>query len=206
MMTASARTSAPPPPRASSSSSSSSALARCARIRGGRVARRAVVAVRAGSESDKLSRNVIDLDKRKIGPGVGKPVKVTFVGAGGQEVTVDCPEDQYILDAGIDAGLELPFTCRGGICGACVAKCVEGSVDHRDIADLEFTLDEEEQAEGMALICMAYPVGDIKLETQSDWGLSLGREDAGGGWKGATGEIGGRDPTPLMGETDRKGL
>lgn len=63
---------------------------------------------------------------RKIGPGTGKPVNVTFVGAGGQSVTVECPEDQYILDAGIDAGLELPFTCRGGICGACVAKCVSG--------------------------------------------------------------------------------
>lgn len=66
------------------------------------------------------------LRRRKIGPGTGKPCKVTFVGAGGQSVTVDCPEDQYILDAGIDAGLELPFTCRGGICGACIAKCTSG--------------------------------------------------------------------------------
>ena len=139
---------------------------------------------------------------RKIGPGTGKPVKVTFVGAGGQSVTVDCPEDQYILDAGIDAGLELPFTCRGGICGACIAKCTSGpsGIDHRDIADLDFTLDDDEQAEGLALICMAYPVGDITLETQSDWGMRVGE------WKGATGEIGGRDPTPLMGDSDRKGL
>ena len=26
-------------------------------------------------------------------------------------------QDSYILDAGLDAGLELPYTCRGGICG-----------------------------------------------------------------------------------------
>lgn len=26
-------------------------------------------------------------------------------------------QDGYILDAGLNAGLELPFTCRGGICG-----------------------------------------------------------------------------------------
>ena len=150
---------------------------------------------------DKMARTTIDLDKRKIGPGTGKPIKVTFLGANGQNVVVDCPEDQYILDAGIDAGLELPFTCRGGICGACIAKCVEGpsGIDHRDITDLEFTLDEEEQADGLALLCMCYPVGDITLETQSDWGMRVGE------WKGATGEIGGREPTKLM-DGELKGL
>lgn len=70
---------------------------------------------------------------------------VTFLGAGGQSISVDCPkvlcssfeallsllcpapawpktccwalQDSYILDAGLDAGVELPYTCRGGICG-----------------------------------------------------------------------------------------
>ena len=67
---------------------------------------------------DKMARNSIDLSKRKLDKGTGAPVNVTFLGAGGQEVVVQCPEDQYILDAAIDAGLELPYTCRGGICGA----------------------------------------------------------------------------------------
>ena len=112
---------------------------------------------------DKMARNSIDLSKRKLEKGTGAPVNVTFLGAGGQEVVVQCPEDQYILDAAIDAGLELPYTCRGGICGACVARCAQGpsGIDHRDITDLEFTLDEDEQADGLALLCMCYPVGDI---------------------------------------------
>ncbi len=148
-----------------------------------------------------MARNSIDLSKRKLGPGTGEPVNVTFLGAGGQEVVVKCPEDQYILDAAIDAGLELPYTCRGGICGACVARCVQGpsGIDHRDITDLEFTLDEDEQADGLALLCMCYPTGDITLETQSDWGMRVGE------WKGATGEISGREPTKLM-TGDLKGL
>lgn len=54
-------------------------------------------------------------------------------------------------------------------------------------------------APGLALICMAYPVGDITLETQSDWGMRVGE------WKGATGEIGGREPTKLM-DGDLTGL
>ena len=76
---------------------------------------------RSAEEKDKFARDTIDLSKRKLGPGTAAPVKVTFLGANGSSVTVDCPTDQYILDAALDAGLELPFTCRGGICG-CAAR------------------------------------------------------------------------------------
>lgn len=80
-----------------------------------------VHARRSAEEKDKFARDTIDLSKRKLGPGTAAPVEVTFLGANGSSVTVDCPTDQYILDAALDAGLELPFTCRGGICG-CAAR------------------------------------------------------------------------------------
>jgi hypothetical protein len=35
--------------------------------------------------------------------------------------------------------------------------------------------------------------GDVTIETQSDWGYSLGTKE----WGGATGYIKGRDPVPL---------
>ena len=66
-----------------------------------------------------------------------------------------------------------------------------------DVADLSFTMSEEEAADGMTLLCMARPVSDkIVIETQSDWGYSLGVAE----WKGPTGEIGGRKVEPLMGK------
>ena len=77
---------------------------------------------RSAEEKDKFARDTIDLSKRKLGPGTAAPVEVTFLGANGSSVTVDCPTDQYILDAALDAGLELPFTCRGGICGCARAS------------------------------------------------------------------------------------
>ena len=95
------------------------------RYRFSRRRRRCVdVQTRAKKEEkkDKFARDTIDLSKRKLGPGTAAPVKVTFLGANGSSVTVDCPTDQYILDAALDAGLELPFTCRGGICGCARAS------------------------------------------------------------------------------------
>jgi 2Fe-2S type ferredoxin len=80
------------------------------------------------------------------------------MGAGGVSETIEVPDDQYILDTAIDAGLEIPFSCRGGVCGACVGKVTSGQVDMSDIDDLEFTVTEEEQEDGMALLCMARPV------------------------------------------------
>ena len=63
---------------------------------------------------------------------------VVFLGAGGQAVEVECPKANYVLDAGLDAGLELPFTCRGGICGACVGRVAEGEVDMSDVSGAFF--------------------------------------------------------------------
>ncbi|KAK9825764.1 hypothetical protein WJX74_005569 [Apatococcus lobatus] len=118
---------------------------------------------------------------------------VTFLGAGNQSMEVHCPPDSYILDAGLDAGLELPYTCRGGICGACVGRVVKGEVDQSDVEDLAFTLDEGDIERGMALLCQSRPVGDVTIETQSDWGYSLGMAE----WKGATGVIAGKKPDSL---------
>ncbi|KAA6426585.1 MAG: ferredoxin [Trebouxia sp. A1-2] len=62
------------------------------------------------------------------------------------------------------------------------------------IADLSFTLEEDEVEQGLTLICMSRPVSDVvKIETQSDWGYSLGTSD----WKGATGHIAGKEVQPL---------
>ena len=41
--------------------------------------------------------------------------------------------------------------------------------------------------QGMTLLCMTRPVSDVTVETQSDWGYSLGVGD----WKGPSGHIGG---------------
>ncbi|PNH11507.1 Ferredoxin-1 [Tetrabaena socialis] len=124
----------------------------------------------------------------------GATYKLTFLGAGGETREIIARDNQYILDAAEAGGLDLPATCRGGICGACVARVAKGTIDPSDIADLEFTVSADEQAQGMALLCMTRATSDLSIETQSDWGYSLGV----GEWKGATGKFTSR-PDPLVG-------
>jgi ferredoxin len=181
-----------------------SALAKAARVdlrqlssRGAASARRPRRATAAPPRADDaMCRDMVNGPRAGPADVAGASV-VVFLGAGGASVEVSAPKGEYILDAGLAAGLELPFTCRGGICGACVGRVAEGEVDMSDIADLSFTVSDEEAAQGMALLCMARPVSDrVVIETQSDWGYSLGV----GEWKGATGEIRGKAVEPLMGK------
>mmetsp|Transcript_6986 Transcript_6986/g.17764 ORF Transcript_6986/g.17764 Transcript_6986/m.17764 type:complete len:153 (-) Transcript_6986:577-1035(-) len=91
--------------------------------------RGAAVVARA---QDKLCKDMVN--QKKDVSGLEGTVKVTFLGKGGQEFTLDCPLDTYMLDAGIAAGLELPYSCRGGICGACVGKAITGEYDASDVS------------------------------------------------------------------------
>ena len=87
--------------------------------------------------SDKFCRDVVSTPREKPVDD-GSESSVTFVGAGGKEITITCKKSEYILDAGLEAGLELPYTCRAGICGACVGKVVSGEVDQSDVRDFFF--------------------------------------------------------------------
>ena len=77
---------------------------------------------------------------------------------------IQVPEDKTILAAAQDAGLDLPFSCSAGVCTTCAALLTEGSVDQTDGMGVGPDL----QAEGFALLCVAYPRSDIKLETEKE--------------------------------------
>lgn len=73
--------------------------------------------------------------------------------------TVEVPEDKQILQAALDAGIELPNSCNAGVCTTCAAKIIEGEVDQREGMGLSPNL----QAEGYVLLCIAYPRSNLKL-------------------------------------------
>jgi CDP-4-dehydro-6-deoxyglucose reductase len=72
-------------------------------------------------------------------------------------------KDETVLEAALDHGLTLPYSCRNGACGVCKGKVVSGSVDHGKAQ--AFALSEEEKAAGMALFCCAKPLSDLVIES-----------------------------------------
>jgi CDP-4-dehydro-6-deoxyglucose reductase len=72
-------------------------------------------------------------------------------------------KDETILEAALEHGLTLPYSCRDGACGACKGKVLSGAVDHGKAQ--AFALSEEEKAAGMALFCCAKPLSDLVIES-----------------------------------------
>jgi ring-1,2-phenylacetyl-CoA epoxidase subunit PaaE len=58
-----------------------------------------------------------------------------------------------ILDVALAAGLDLPYSCRGGVCCTCRAKMMRGSV----VMEKNFTLEKWEAEQGFVLSCQAKP-------------------------------------------------
>ena len=59
-----------------------------------------------------------------------------------------------ILDAAGDAGLEVPFSCKSGVCCTCRAKLLEGEVR----MERNFALEKHEVAAGFVLTCQSHPL------------------------------------------------
>ena len=74
----------------------------------------------------------------------------------GNDIEIQVPAYKSILQAALDEGLPLPYSCRGGRCSTCAARCLSGRV-HMTINDV---LTDHDLDEGWVLTCTGYPESD----------------------------------------------
>lgn len=85
---------------------------------------------------------------------------VVSVKVSGRTISFDLSKDgENILDAAMNNGADLPFSCKGGVCATCKARVIEGEVD----MDINHSLSAQEIEDGMVLSCQAHPTSDTLL-------------------------------------------
>lgn len=82
-------------------------------------------------------------------PGMAYDVRIA-----GTDLHFGCEAGQNILDAALKAGIEMPYSCRKGVCGNCAGGLASGEVEcpPSDVA-----------APGQHLYCQCLPRGDVEI-------------------------------------------
>jgi 3-ketosteroid 9alpha-monooxygenase subunit B len=92
----------------------------------------------------------------KIDDTGDEPPATAVVELDGQTHTVSWPRKAKLLDVLLDAGLDAPFSCREGHCGACATTLRKGKV-HMEVNDV---LEQQDLDDGLILACQSHPETD----------------------------------------------
>jgi CDP-4-dehydro-6-deoxyglucose reductase len=79
------------------------------------------------------------------------------------DITFSAAPDQSLLDAALGASFNLPHSCKGGNCGSCRARLLQGEIHYPNGPPLG--LSAAEAAEGFVLLCQCYARSDLTIET-----------------------------------------
>jgi ring-1,2-phenylacetyl-CoA epoxidase subunit PaaE len=121
-------------------------------------------------EAIKMELFAASIPRREHAPSA-RPVvgrsecEVTVIADGAHRSFAMEKDKVSVLDAGLAQGVEMRYSCKGGVCATCRCKVVEGKVE----MDANYALEDYEIARGFVLSCQAFPVTDrVVLDFDQD--------------------------------------
>jgi ring-1,2-phenylacetyl-CoA epoxidase subunit PaaE len=115
-----------------------------------------------GVAAEKVHRELFFVDDVPPPPvehaeaGVEGPSSRVTLTLDGRTSELSLPRDRPVLDSAQEARADLPYACKGGVCGTCRAKVIGGKVHMRR----NYALEDDELADGYVLTCQSLPVTD----------------------------------------------
>ena len=89
-------------------------------------------------------------------PAIDGPSSQVTVILDGRSTALSLPRSAPLLDSAQQSRSDLPFACKGGVCGTCRARITTGEVDMRR----NYALEKAEVEAGFVLTCQSFPVSD----------------------------------------------
>jgi ring-1,2-phenylacetyl-CoA epoxidase subunit PaaE len=90
---------------------------------------------------------------RAVSAATATQTEVTVIMDGNAASFTMEQDKESLLDAGLRAGLDMRYSCKGGVCSTCRCKVIEGKVD----MDVNYALEDYEIARGYVLSCQSFP-------------------------------------------------
>ncbi|MET0417682.1 MAG: 2Fe-2S iron-sulfur cluster-binding protein, partial [Actinoplanes sp.] len=123
----------------------------------------------AGVAPDRIHRELFWVDEAppeltRVERRPDGPVSEVTVLLDGRSTTVTVAEGDTVLEGAQRSRPDLPFACKGGVCGTCRARVVEGEVTMRR----NFALEPAELAAGFVLTCQSTPTTERLTVTFDD--------------------------------------
>jgi ferredoxin len=101
-------------------------------------------------------------------PGNGNTYRVRFRHPDGlYDVTLNCPDDLYLLDCLENNSIDHSYSSRAGADSTDAVRILSGTVDQSD----QSFLDDDQIDSGFALISVAYPTSDLDILTEQEEAL-----------------------------------
>lgn len=119
--------------------------------------------VEAGMAKESIKVEMFGAAPTNSGSGVAtrpavntKECEVTIVADGSHRLFTMAMDQESVLDAALKNGIDIRYSCKGGVCATCRCKVMDGKVE----MDANYALEDYEIARGFVLSCQAFPVSD----------------------------------------------